>query len=160
MNLNTTRSAILAAVVAGLFGLAGCDKGADSTAPETPAATSEAPATSAPAPEPAAPAESSSAPANSSAAPGAESSSGTGETPAPAADSAASADSNLPQTCQDYFKKAEDMVVKAGGSAEQMKQMIDEQRSQMAAIKDQAQLESSCKQALDMLEQQQQKMPQ
>ncbi|MGO3124937.1 MAG: DUF5339 family protein [Advenella sp.] len=160
MNLNTTRSAILVAVVAGLFGMAGCDKGADSTAPETPAATSEAPATSAPAAEPAAPAESSTAPADADAAPGAESSSTSGEAPAPAADASASADSSLPQTCQDYFKKAEDLVVKAGGSAEQMKQMLDEQRSQMAAIDDQAQLESSCKQALDMLDQQQQQMPQ
>ncbi|HLU01379.1 MAG TPA: DUF5339 family protein [Advenella sp.] len=153
MNLNTVRSALLAALVAGLFGLAGCDKGADSTAPETPAASSEAPATSAPAPEAA---ESSAAPGDSGSAPETASSSSSGEAPA----SAASADSSLPQTCQDYFKKAEDMVVKAGGSAQQMKQMIDEQRSQMAAIKDQAQLESSCKQALDMLDQQQQNMPQ
>ncbi|WP_025372552.1 DUF5339 family protein [Advenella mimigardefordensis] len=159
MNLNKTRLAVLAAVMAGVVGLAGCDKGSDSAAPETPAATSEAPATPAPAAEPAAPA----APAESSPAPadsGTASSSAAGETPAPAADSSAGADSNLPQTCQDYFKKAEDLVAKAGGSADQMKQMMDQQRSQMAAIKDQAQLESSCKQALDMLDQQMKQMPQ
>ena len=160
MNFNKTRSAVLAALLAGAVGLAGCDKGAEESAPETPAATSEAPAapaTPAPAAEPAAPAESSAAPAESDTAEPAQAPSAASESPAPATESSAATtdDSSLPQTCQDYFKKAEEMVMKAGGSADQMNQMIDEQRKQMAAIGDQAQLESSCKQALDMLEQQQ-----
>ncbi|MGO1767602.1 hypothetical protein CAP48_10515 [Advenella sp. S44] len=165
MNLNKTRSAVLAALLAGVVGLAGCDKGAEESAPETPAATSEAPAA-----EPTAPAQSEPAPADSDTAEPAqttepaetaepaEAPSSASETPAPATESSAAVtdDSSLPQTCQDYFKKAEEMVMKAGASADQMNQMIDEQRKQMAAIGDQAQLESSCKQALDMLEQQEQ----
>ena len=68
MKLHTIRSVALAATLAGLLGLAGCDKGADSSAPETPPASSEAPATPAPA-EPAAPAESGTTPAPSGEAP-------------------------------------------------------------------------------------------
>ncbi|ETF01831.1 hypothetical protein W822_13715 [Advenella kashmirensis W13003] len=161
-----TRSWVLTAILAGVLGLAGCDKGSDSSAPATPGATSEAPA--APAAEPTAPAESAPAPAES--APAASSEAPAPSTDAPASSEApaaasgsstpASEDSSLPQACQDYFKKAEDMVTKAGGSAEQMNQMIEQQRTQMAAIKDQAQLESSCKQALDMLAQQEKNMPQ
>jgi len=175
MKPNMTRSWVLTAIFAGVLGLAGCDKGSDSSAPATPGATSEAPA--APAAEPTAPAESAPAPAESAPAP-AESSTApaaSSEAPAPSTDAPASSeapaaaggsstpaseDSSLPQACQDYFKKAEDMVTKAGGSAEQMNQMIEQQRSQMSAIKDQAQLESSCKQALDMLAQQEKNMPQ
>ncbi len=147
---NTTRSMILAAAFVGLVGLAGCDKGSDSEAPAAPGATSEAPASSAPAtPAPAAEPSTSSGTSSSSA-------------PAPASESSsASTDtSSLPQTCQDYFKKAEELVAKSGASSEQLKQMIDQQRTQMNAIKDQAQLETSCKQAVDMLEQQTKNMPQ
>jgi len=69
MKLHTIRSVALAATLAGLLGLAGCDKGADSSAPETPAASSEAPATPAPAAEPAAPADSGTTPAPATEAP-------------------------------------------------------------------------------------------
>ena len=168
MKPNMTRSWVLTAIFAGVLGLAGCDKGSDSSAPATPGATSEAPA--APAAEPTAPAESAPAPAESAATPAPSSQAPAPSSEAPASNEApaaasgsstpASEDSSLPQTCQDYFKKAEDMVTKAGGSAEQMNQMIEQQRTQMAAIKDQAQLESSCKQALDMLAQQEKNMPQ
>lgn len=145
---NTTRSMILAAAFVGLVGLAGCDKGSDSEAPAAPGATSEAPASSAPAtPAPAAEPSTSSG-TSSSSAPASESSSASTDT------------SSLPQTCQDYFKKAEELVAKSGASSEQLKQMIDQQRTQMNAIKDQAQLETSCKQAVDMLEQQTKNMPQ
>lgn len=71
MKLHTIRSVALAATLAGLLGLAGCDKGADSSAPETPAASSEAPATPAPAAEPAAPADSGTTPAPATEAPAA-----------------------------------------------------------------------------------------
>ena len=65
MKVNTTRSIVLTTVFAGLLGLAGCDKGADSSAPaDTPAASSEAPATSAPADSGTTPAPSGEAPAS------------------------------------------------------------------------------------------------
>ncbi|HLU01378.1 MAG TPA: hypothetical protein VKZ94_01360 [Advenella sp.] len=64
MKFETVRTVTLAAILAGMLGLAGCDKGADSAAPETPPATSEAPAT-----EPAAPADSGTTPAPSGEAP-------------------------------------------------------------------------------------------